>query len=68
MRITVSIDDKKLKEVMKLTGEKSKSAAVNAAVEEMIRMAKVRHVVAMAREGRMDYGSTNEEVEAMWND
>ena len=63
MRISVSIDAADLKQVMKLTGESRKSAAIAAAVKELLRRRAVDRVVTMAREGRMDYGSTNEELE-----
>ncbi len=68
MRITVSFDDKDIKEVMKLTGEDSKSAAVNAAVEQYLRHKKIEHIQQMVREGKVNYTTTNDEIEAMWND
>jgi len=63
MRITVSIDERDLKQVMRLTRQKRKSAAVNAGIKELLRREKVAEVVRLVREGKIDYGSTNEEVE-----
>lgn len=68
MRITVSIADKDLKEIMRLTKARSKSAAVNAAVSNFLRTQKLGHILRMVREGKVDYTTTNDEVEAMWND
>ncbi len=68
MRISVSFDDEVMKEVMKLTGEKSKSAAVNAAVDRFLRIKKIEHIQQMVREGKVNYTTTNDEIEAMWND
>lgn len=68
MRITVSVDDKDIKEVMRLTGEDSKSAAVSAAVGQYLRHKKIEHIQQMVREGKVNYTTTNDEIEAMWND
>lgn len=68
MRITISIDDKDLKEVMRLTKARSKSAAVNTAVSRFLRMQKLDHIQRMVREGKVNYTTTNDQIEAMWDD
>lgn len=68
MRITITIDDDKVREVTKLTGEESKSAALCAAVEQYLRQKKVEHIQQMVREGKVNYTTTNDEIEEMWND
>lgn len=68
MRITVDIDAVDLSRLQKLTGKKKKSTAVHAAVEEYLRRRKVEEIVRAVREGRVDYGATNEELEASWDD
>ncbi len=48
MRTTVDIEEKFLEEVAKLTGEKSRSKAVNKALEEYIRLKKLEELRRMA--------------------
>lgn len=48
MRTTLDIDEKLLEEVLKLTGEKSKSRAVCKAVEEYIRRKRIEELRQMA--------------------
>ena len=55
MRITVDIDDKVLKEVMALTGEKNKSPALAKAVTEFVRRQRAREFGRLIREGAFDY-------------
>lgn len=55
MRISVDIDDDILKEVMSLTGEKSKSPAVAKAVTEYVRRQKAKAFGRLIREGAFDY-------------
>lgn len=64
MRITVDIDDKSLRELQRFTGLRKKSPAVNAAVAEYLRRQRVAQVIKMVREGKVDYQTTNEEIEA----
>ena len=47
MRITVDIDEGLLKEAVTLTGEKSKSKALNKALEDYIRRKKIDELRAM---------------------
>lgn len=65
MRITVDIDERSLKQVMAATGRAKKSAAVAEAVEEYLRLRRVEGLVMRVREGRVDYGCTNDDLEAM---
>lgn len=65
MRITVEIDEKDLKEVMRLTLLKKKSAAIAAAVAEYLRLRRIDRIMTMVREGKIEYGYTNDELEAM---
>ena len=48
MRTTLDVDSKLLEDVVKTTGEKSKSKAVNRALEEYIRRTKIDELRAMA--------------------
>lgn len=68
MRITVDIDDRSLKELQRFTGLRKKSPAVSAAVAEYLRVRRIEHIVEMVREGKVNYTTTNEEIEAMWHD
>lgn len=55
MRSTVDIEDATLTEVMHLTGERSKSAAIAKAVTEFVRREKAREFGRLMREGAFDY-------------
>ena len=55
MRISVDIDDQVLKDVMALTGEKSKSPALARAVTEFVRRQRAREFGRLIREGAFDY-------------
>lgn len=55
MRISVDIDDDILKEVMTLTGEKSKSPALAKAVTKFVRQQKAKAFGRLIREGKFDY-------------
>ena len=65
MRITVEIDGKSLDKVMQYTGNKKKSTAISKAIDEYLRMRRVDEVVNKVREGKVSYGRTNDELEAM---
>ena len=65
MRITVEIDDKSLDKVMRYTRNKKKSTAISKAIDEYLRMRRVDEVVNKVREGKVSYGRTNDELEAM---
>ena len=53
MRITVDIDPKLLDEVVKLTGERTKSKAANKAIEEYLRWKAYDELLALA--GTMEF-------------
>ncbi len=55
MRISVDIDDQVLKDVMALTGEKSKSPALAKAVTEFVRRQRAREFGRLIREGAFNY-------------
>ena len=59
MRTTLDVDRKLLDEVVKTTGERSKSAAVNRALEEYVRRTKIDELRAMA--GKILLDDTREE-------
>lgn len=61
MRISVDIDDEILKEVMSLTGEKSKSPALAKAVTEYVRGQKAKAFGRLIREGAFDYPDPQEQ-------
>jgi len=44
MRTTLNIDEKLLNNVIKITGEKNKSKAINKALEEYIRKIKIQEL------------------------
>ncbi|MFZ4778198.1 MAG: type II toxin-antitoxin system VapB family antitoxin [Terrimicrobiaceae bacterium] len=60
MRISVDIDDDTLRDVMALTGEKSKSPALAKAVTEFVRRQRAREFGRLIREGSFDYPDTVE--------
>lgn len=55
MRISVDISDEILEEVMHLTGEKSKSASLAKAVNELVRRRRAKEFGRLLREGGFDY-------------
>ena len=55
MRISVEIEPDVLEEVMSLTGERAKSAALSKAVTEYVRRARAREFGLLIREGAFDY-------------
>lgn len=63
MRITVDIEDTDLAELLKLTGEKKKSSAVNKVVVDYLNRRKAKEFGRLLREGDFDIDFTNEEVE-----
>jgi len=68
MRITIDIEEKTLREVQRATGVTKKSPAVQAALKEYIRQEKCRKLIGMVKEGRVDYGMTNDALEAAMGD
>ena len=59
MRTTLDIDPKLLEDVVKMTGQQSKTRAVNTALEQYIRRAKIEDLRAMA--GRFPLDDTRDE-------
>ena len=62
MRATITIDDDRLDELMALTGAKHRTEAINLAIDEYVRRAKVQRLLGLA--GRVAILS-NDEIEAM---
>jgi Arc/MetJ family transcription regulator len=54
MRTTLDVDRKLLDEVVEVTGERSKSAAVNRVLEEFVRRTKINELRAMAGTVHLD--------------
>ncbi len=65
MRITVDIADAELEELLKLTGEKKKSSAVNKVVTDFLNRKKAKEFGRLLREGAFDFPMTNDEVEKL---
>ena len=65
MRITVDIAETELQELLKLTGEKKKSSAVNKVVTDFLNRKKAREFGRLLREGAFDFPMTNDEVEKL---
>ena len=63
MRITVDIADAELAELLKLTGEKKKSSAVNKVVTDYLNRKKAKEFGRLLREGAFDIDFTNDDVE-----
>ena len=63
MRITVDIKDTELDELLKLTGEKKKSSAINKVVTDYLNRRKAKEFGRLLREGAFDFDFTNEYVE-----
>ena len=52
MRTTLDVDEKLLEEIVELTGETSKSKAVNKALEEYVRRMRIDHLLSLL--GKLD--------------
>jgi metal-responsive CopG/Arc/MetJ family transcriptional regulator len=62
MRATISIPDERLEELMELTGARTRTGAINVAIETFVRQAKLRRLLAL--EGNVDI-LANDDIEAM---
>ena len=62
MRTTLDIDPDLLEKVVETTGERSKTRAVNRALEEYVRRVKINELRAMA--GRIPLNDTREQQRA----
>lgn len=68
MRTTLAIDEKLLEEAMKCTGEKTKTAVVNRALEELVRRKKIEGLLALEGKIHIDLDwrkMEEEELKAM---
>lgn len=63
MRKTVEIAVKKVREIIKRTGQKKMSPALAQALDEFPENGKRREFLARVMEGKTDYAATNEELE-----
>ena len=63
MRTTLDIDKGLLEDVVRATGEKSKSRAVTSALEEYVRVRRYQELRAMA--GKIDLVNNLDELEQM---
>lgn len=64
MRMTIAIDDCDLVEIQKATGIRKKSPAVQKAVCDYLQVMARRRFLQRVCEGKTDYGTRNEALEA----
>lgn len=55
MRTTLDLDEKLLEQVVEATGEKSKTKAVNKALEEYVRAIRIQHLRSFRGKVNLDY-------------
>jgi hypothetical protein len=65
MRITVEIEDSKIKAIQKWTNERKKSPAVAQALDEFIEQRQRQEFLAKVMAGETDYRSSNDELESL---
>lgn len=65
MRVTLEIDDKKMKAILKLTRQEKKSPALALALDDYLAFKRRQTFVNRVMAGETDYQATNEEVEAL---
>jgi Arc/MetJ family transcription regulator len=65
MRITIELDEAQLQSVLKATGQKKMSPAVSAALDEYLIMKRREKLVSLVMDGKTDYQTSNEELEAL---
>lgn len=63
MRATLNIPDDLIKEVQRISGEKSKTKAIITAMEEFIRQKKIRELIAL--KGKIQIEDVSEELEKL---
>jgi len=63
MRITIDIEDEQMVELLKATGEKKKSTAVNAVVTDFLKKRRSKEFGRLLREGAFDFPMTNDDIE-----
>ncbi|HYA86234.1 MAG TPA: type II toxin-antitoxin system VapB family antitoxin [Nitrospirota bacterium] len=61
MRATLNIPDDLISEAQKATGEKSKTKAITAAIQEFLRQKKLRDLLALRGKVKIDYDWRKEE-------
>jgi len=64
MRITVDIEQQKLRSILKLTRQTKKSPAVAQALDEFIEQRQRQEFLAKVMAGETDYRASNEELES----
>lgn len=65
MRITVDIEEKKLRTILQLTGQGKKSPAVAQALDEFIEDRRRKAFLAKVMAGKTDYRMSNDRIEAL---
>jgi len=65
MRITVDIEDSKIRALQKWTKQRKKSPAVAQALGEYLEQREREDFLAQIKAGKSDYHSTNDEIEAL---
>ena len=63
MRITIEIDEEKIREIIQKTRQKKMSPALVQALDEFLENRRRREFLAKVMEGKTDYAATNEEIE-----
>ncbi len=65
MRITVELEDSKIRTIQKLTRQRKKSPALAAALDEFIEFKRRQAFLAKVMAGKTDYQASNEELETI---
>ena len=63
MRVTLDIDEIKLRNIIKETGQKKKSPALAQALDEFLEDRKRKKFLARVMEGKTNYAASNKEIE-----
>jgi metal-responsive CopG/Arc/MetJ family transcriptional regulator len=63
MRITIEIDENKIEEIVKETGQKKKSPALAQALDEFLENRKKKEFLSKVMSGGTDYAASNDELE-----
>lgn len=65
MRISVEIDQKTLKLLKSLTGERKKSPAISKAIKELLRLKKLEGFAGRIKSGYYNFPLSNSQIEDM---
>jgi hypothetical protein len=65
MRVTLEIEEKQMREILKVTRQKKKSPALAQALEEFLHNRKRQDFLKKVLAGKTDYLASNEEVEEL---